>query len=305
MMKLNRKIHYLAPVLTALAAFPIYWSGNSFVAVLIFLLGCTLFLQVRSFLLNGLNEQDPRRTNLSEPVRPKIFSSLDELASGIAHEINNPLAIIAQEAGWMERLLKKQMASETPGEKEIEDCLDSSMEIRRQVDRCNQIVQKLLSMARELNIVIQKIDINEITKNVYQIVTREPFASNIRVNLKLDPNAPPILSDAPLIRQVLLNILMNAKQAVGKGGVIELRTKSREKGWIDIEIQDNGCGICEENLEKIFLPFFSTKQETHGTGLGLAICRGIVEKLGGSITVTSKPNVGTLFTVRLPVTPKI
>lgn len=304
-MKMNPKIHYLVPVLTAMAAFPIYWSGNSFVAILIFLLGCGLFLQIRSLLLNGLNEQDPKRNNLNESVRPKIFSSIDELASGIAHEINNPLAIIAQEAGWMERLLKKHMASETPAENEIEDCLDSSMEIRRQVDRCNQIVQKLLSMARELNIVIQQIDINQITKSVYEIVTREPSASNIRVNLELDPNVPLIMSDAPLIRQVLLNILMNAKQAVDKSGVIELRTKSRKKGWIDVEIQDDGCGISEENLEKIFLPFFSTKQETNGTGLGLAICRGIVEKLGGSITVKSKPNEGTLFTVRLPLTSKI
>jgi len=157
-------------------------------------------------------------------------------------------------------------------------------------------------MARELNVVIQQIDINEITKSVYDIVIRESSASNIRVNLSLDPYAPSILSDAPLLRQVLLNIVMNAIQAIGANGEINLRTKSQNKSWVDIEIQDDGCGICEENLEKIFLPFFSTKQETQGTGLGLAICRGIVEKLGGYITVTSKPNLGTIFTVRLPLT---
>jgi signal transduction histidine kinase len=301
-MKLTSKTQYLTPLIIGLSAVPILFTGNVYLSLVLILLSYATFSQIRALLLNVQTKSNPNDYNsLDESRRPRIFSSIDELASGIAHEINNPLAIITQEAVWIQRLLKG-LTIETGGAKAIEDCLDSSIEIQRQVDRCNLIVQKLLSMARELNVVIQQIDINEITKSVYDIVIRESSASNIRVNLSLDPYAPSILSDAPLLRQVLLNIVMNAIQAIGANGEINLRTKSQNKSWVDIEIQDDGCGICEENLEKIFLPFFSTKQETQGTGLGLAICRGIVEKLGGYITVTSKPNLGTIFTVRLPLT---
>jgi|GEM_PF-3431199 len=299
-MKFNRKVHYLTPLLAGIIAVPILLFKDPVLAVIIVALACVFFFQVRFLVSKSFSKPDLEISQLPECARPKVFSSIDELASGIAHEINNPLAIIAQEATWIDTLLRKKLSQNSGTQNEIEDCLDSSSEIQRQVERCNLIITKLLSMARELNIVVQKIDINEVTKTVYEIVTREESASRIEVTLELDPKAPVILSDGPLIRQVLLNILMNAKQAVGEKGIIKIKTSLRENSWVDIAIQDNGCGISEENIQKIFRPFFSTKKGK-GTGLGLAICRGVIDELGGRIEVKSQPDTGTLFTVSLPL----
>ncbi len=299
-MKFNPKIYYLAPLLVGTIAVPIFYLEGPIFGVTLLLVAGVCAFQVRFLVLKSFSKPDLEINQLPECARPKVFSSIDELASGIAHEINNPLAIIAQEATWIDTLLRKKFSQGSATQNEIEDCLDSSSEIQRQVERCNLIITKLLSMARELNIVVQKIDINEVTRTVYEIATREKSASKIEVTLELDPRAPVILSDGPLIRQVLLNILMNAKQAVGEKGIIKIRTRLREDKWVDIDIQDNGCGISEENIQKIFRPFFSTKKG-QGTGLGLAICRGVIEELGGRINVESQPGSGTLFTVSLPL----
>ncbi|MFH0958418.1 MAG: ATP-binding protein [Pseudomonadota bacterium] len=296
---MDRRTHYLSPAIIAIMGFLFLASGYMISGLTFVTMSCIVLFQIRT-LSNRSSVRVPESEKDKTSNRPKIFSSLDELASGIAHEINNPLAIIAQEAHWAKRLLNK-ILSPPENMKDIKDCTDSLVEIENQVYRCNQIVQKLLSMARELNIVIQNIDINELVKGVYEIIIREVSTSKIKVNLELDPKAPRIDSDAPLIQQVLLNIVMNAKQACGEQGKIDLRTKFVNKLWVEIEIQDDGCGIPKENLDRIFLPFFSTKQDKNGTGLGLAICRGIVEKLGGSITLKSGPDEGTLFTVRLPL----
>ncbi len=299
-MKFNPKTHYLTPLLVGTIAIPIFYLEKPVLGVTVILLACLLFLQVRFFLSGSFSKPNSETNQPPEVARPKVFSSIDELASGIAHEINNPLAIIAQEATWIDTLLRKKLSRDSGTQNEIEDCLDSSSEIQRQVERCNLIITKLLSMARELNIVVQKIDINEVTRTVYEIATREKSASKTEVTLELDPRAPVILSDGPLIRQVLLNILMNAKQAVGEKGIIKIKTSLKENNWVDIAIQDNGCGISEENIQKIFRPFFSTKKGK-GTGLGLAICRGVIDELGGRIEVKSQPETGTLFTVSLPL----
>lgn len=299
-MKFNRKLHYLTPLLAGIIAVPILFFKDPVLGVIVVALACVFFFQVRFLVSKSFSKPDLEISQAPESARPKVFSSIDELASGIAHEINNPLAIIAQEATWIDTLLRKKLSQNSGTQNEIEDCLDSSSEIQRQVERCNLIITKLLSMARELNIVVQKIDINEVTKTVYEIVTREQSPSRIDVTLELDPKAPVILSDGPLIRQVLLNILMNAKQAVGERGVIKITTRLRDSNWVDIDIQDNGCGISDENIQKIFRPFFSTKKG-QGTGLGLAICRGVIDELGGRIEVRSQPETGTLFTVSLPL----
>jgi len=296
---MDPRIHYLSPLLIALTGFSFFALGLFLQSCVVLALSFLVFFQVRHL----LNTSRPQINNANVAAcsnRPKIFSSIDELASGIAHEINNPLAIIAQESHWGKKLLQK-ISADPEDFKNVQDCTDSFAEIESQVHRCNQIVQKLLSMARELNIVIQKIDINELVRKIYEIAKREPSTSNITLNLQLDPKVPLINSDAPLIQQVLLNVVMNAKQAVGEKGTIDLRTKLTGNNLVEIEIQDNGCGIPKENLDRIFLPFFSTKQCKNGTGLGLSICKGIVEKLGGSITVKSKFNEGTLFRIRLPI----
>jgi signal transduction histidine kinase len=132
------------------------------------------------------------------------------------------------------------------------------------------------------------------------LVEREVFEKNIKIVRKLHPNLPAVYSDPPLLRQVILNLLVNASHAIEKDGVIDVTTAT-ENGAVEIIVRDTGCGIPNENLDRIFTPFFSTKPQGKGTGLGLAICRGIIERLGGYISVKSDVGRSTAFTIHLPI----
>ncbi len=228
----------------------------------------------------------------------EIFSSVDELAAGIAHEINNPLAIIAQEMELLGYILKKESFLDDP---EISEVTDSLHEITRQVDRCKEIVQKLLSLARQVNPVMQKLNVNDLVKDMARLMERDVTAKGIKIITELQPNLPVIHSDPPLMRQVFLNLMVNAAQATGPGDTIEVTTRSVGTDAIEITVHDTGCGIPEEHLSRIFLPFFSSKEEGKGTGLGLALARGIIQRLGGRISVTSEPGLSTTFTIRMPI----
>ncbi|MBI5571648.1 MAG: two-component sensor histidine kinase [Desulfomonile tiedjei] len=228
----------------------------------------------------------------------RVFSSVDELSAGIAHEINNPLGIIAQEAQWIQHLFRGPAFH---GLRETEECADSLTEICRQVDRCKEIVQKLLGLARQMEPVVQGVDIRNLVRDMTVLVEREATARNIKVVTTWAKDLPVIYSDPQLLRQVLLNLLLNATQAIEKDGVISVTTSPGKDDGLEIVVEDTGCGIPKESLGKIFTPFFSTKPEGKGTGLGLALCRGIVETLGGSISVTSELGKCTTFRVHLPL----
>ncbi len=181
------------------------------------------------------------------------------------------------------------------------DLRDSLREISIQVDRCKEIVHKLLNLAREMEPVIQGADINDLIEHMAALIEREAATKNIRVTKLLEPDLPIVYSDPPLLRQVVLNLLINATHAVEKDGTITVTTKSNENESVEIRVTDTGSGISEQNLNKIFTPFFSTKPHGKGTGLGLAICRGIIERLGGRISVTSDVGESTTFTIHLPI----
>lgn len=287
---------YCPGILTALSAPALaYIHPLLFVAAIT--MGAVIMLTTRS-LLRKIEIAEIRERSLEEEVcRAQKICSIDELSGGIAHEINNPLGIIAQEAQWMQHMLGLGSSAEL---KEIDECRDSLREITAQVDRCKEIVKKLLNLARELEPVIQRVDINELLTNMTGLVERETQKRNIIITRQLDPNLPVIRTDPPLLRQVVLNLLVNASQAIEENGDIDVITKMVNGEEIRIIIKDNGCGIPAENLNRIFTPFFSTKQQGKGTGLGLAICRGIIERLGGHIHVSSKPGVFTEFTITLP-----
>ncbi len=249
---------------------------------------------------NRKTESDRDHTDPSGETRGKgqLFSSVDELSAGIAHEINNPLGIIAQETQLLEDVLKRASLINVP---EREEMSDSLREIAEQVRRCQEIVEKLLSLARHAQPIVQKVNVNELVQEMTRLVEREAAEKSIGIVTGLEFDLPLIDSDSPLLRQVLLNLLVNAIRASRERCVIQITTRSTSGRTIEIAVHDTGCGIRKEHLSKIFTPFFSTRLEGKGAGLGLALCRGIVEKLGGNISVHSEVGRCTTFTVHLPV----
>ncbi|MDY0040771.1 MAG: ATP-binding protein, partial [Desulforhabdus sp.] len=231
-------------------------------------------------------------------LQSQKLAAVGELSSGIAHEINNPLAIIGQEAEWMQYLLKDRGKKIQEWQEELKD---SSQQIVKQIDRCREITHKLLDFARKKEPIIQRAEINKLLEDMVKLVEKEAVQKGIILVRSYDETVPAILTDPPLIRQVVLNLLNNALYAVGTDGTITVSTFAEQDGWVVIEIKDTGCGIPQEHLRKIFDPFFTTKPVGKGTGLGLSICHGIVARLGGRINVESKTGEGTTFFVRFPL----
>ena len=230
-------------------------------------------------------------------LQSQKLAAIGELSAGIAHEINNPLAIIRQEAEWIQHVLKKLGGGDG---KELEELQGSVHQIVQQVDRCTEITRNLLDFARKRDPVIQPVEVNRIIENMTMLVEKEARHKNITIVRHYDETLPVIYSDAPQLRQVILNFLTNATHAIGKDGVVTITTRLSNDAAVDIVISDTGCGIPTAHLSKIFDPFFTTKPPGQGTGLGLSICHGIIQRLGGRVTVESQVGQGTAFTITLP-----
>jgi two-component system NtrC family sensor kinase len=219
------------------------------------------------------------------------------LAAGTAHEINNPVAIMVQEAGWIADLLKEEEFHKGENLQEIERALK---QIDTQGKRCKDITHKLLSFARKTDSEIKSVQINEIVNEVVAISDKKSY-SGITINTHLDKKVPPINGSQTEIQQVLLNLINNALYALDKeGGEIDITTSLKDRHVL-VKVEDNGSGIPEANLDRIFDPFFTTKPVGEGNGLGLSICFGIIQRMGGEIDVESTVNVGTRFTIRFPL----
>jgi len=226
------------------------------------------------------------------------LSSIGRLAAGVAHEINNPMAIINEKAGLMKDLI--EYGQSFP---EKEKFLSLIMTILQSVHRCRSITHRLLGFARRMEVQIEVLDVNEIIRETLTFLEKEALYRNIETRLQLAEDLPRIASDRGQLQQVFLNLLNNAFAAVHDGGAISVTTYEKDLDTEAITIQDNGCGMSEEILKHIFEPFFTTKKGT-GTGLGLPITYGIVKKLGGEIDVQSKEGQGTTFTIYLPKKPR-
>ncbi len=228
------------------------------------------------------------------------LASIGELAAGIAHEINNPVAIMVQEAGWIDDLLTDDAPVQGDNLDEIKRAVG---QIRTQGDRCKEITYKLLSFARKTDPTIKEIDLNEIVAEVIGLTSQKTRYANVHIESKLSPDLPTIQGSASEIQQVFLNLVNNAIDAIERpGGAVTVTTRAAGDEVV-LEVRDTGKGIPEANLGRIFDPFFTTKAVGQGTGLGLSICYGIVEKLGGRITVESEIDKGTTFTVFFPRQP--
>jgi two-component system NtrC family sensor kinase len=237
---------------------------------------------------------DRRELAYREIEHSQKLSSIGRLAAGVAHEVNNPLAIINEKAGLM-----KDLVEFTPefGNKEV--FLAPIRSIIQSVERCRAITHRLLGFAKRMDVEIEILDINELLKEVLGFLEKEALYRNIKIGLHLAGDLPRLASDRGQLQQVFLNILNNAFAAVQDGGTVSVVTWEKDMDTIGITFQDTGQGMSEETLKHIFEPFFTTKKG-QGTGLGLSITYGIVKRLGGDIDVQSRPGIGTRFTVFLP-----
>jgi len=230
------------------------------------------------------------------------LASIGELSAGVAHEINNPLAIIMTER----QLLLDQFQQTVIDDPAFREQFLSSMDqIAVQSQRCKRITHNLLRFSRRTRSMIESVDLNRFVAEVVDLMERETRTSGIRLLTDLDPDLPAIQSDPSQLQQVFLNLITNAVDAhEGKPyGSIRISTRyDRDSGGIFLSIADTGTGIDPKHLDRIFDPFFTTKPVGKGTGLGLSICYSIIRQLKGSITVKSEPGEGTEFVIFLPLT---
>jgi two-component system NtrC family sensor kinase len=216
------------------------------------------------------------------------MASLGVLSSGVAHEINNPLGVILGYAGYLE----KKIPEDDPNYRFIH-------EIKRESKRCKKIVQDLLSYARTPKPVLEQTDLNRLLGQIIDFATNHTDLHGVRIVRTLDYELPTLPADGDQLRQVAINLILNAGAAMPDGGRIEVTTALDEGKWARIEFNDTGSGISEENLEKIFEPFFTTR--ARGTGLGLAITKQIIDQHRGEIFIDSVVGRGTTVVVRLPL----
>lgn len=242
-----------------------------------------------------LDQAEAERIEMGDQlIQSQRVLALGELSTGIAHEINNPLNIILQEA----ELMRFNLAS-APSPEDLEEIRSSLNVIYAQVSRCSDITHKLLDLARNRKPVSQEADVNQLVEDMLELVERESGPRDIHLHRQLNRELPNVISDPPLLRQVFLNLLINAVQAVDRDGDIFITT-FREGALACTEIRDTGPGISEEHQGRIFNPFFTTKAPGQGTGLGLSVSLRIINELGGDIQVASSPGKGASFTVRIP-----
>ncbi len=218
--------------------------------------------------------------------RADRLSALGELSAGMAHEIRNPLGSIK---GAVE-ILKDDYS---PADARYEFILI----LLKETDRLNRIVQEFLGFARPKLPEFRLADVNEAIESVLTLTAQEARKAGVQVQRHLDPSIGKRSLDAGLLKQAFLNLILNAIQAMPKGGLLTVETGIRER-MIEVKIADTGSGITEEDRKKLFSPFFTTKK--NGTGLGLAITYRIIENHRGRIDVSSEPGKGTTFTVRIP-----
>ncbi len=248
-----------------------------------------------------LYESLQRQMSMLEQTQFQLMQSaklatIGELAAFVAHEINNPLTSVLGYAS----LLMNETPPDDPKRTDLEV-------IEKEALRARAIVRDLLGYARQTDSVMEQTHINEALESVLPLIRRRAESQNIAIDTKLDPAVPRIMGDVHQLKQVFINILNNAIDAMPKGGRVDITTREvRGRGngsgpQVEIAFQDSGVGITADKLDRIFDPFFTTKEDGKGTGLGLPISKRIVDRHGGTIAVQSEPGQGTRFTVYLPV----
>jgi two-component system NtrC family sensor kinase len=273
------------------------------ITLVIFLLGVVGIVAVAVVLskrvVKRIMTADQEKQMMNERViEAGKLASLGELAAGIAHEINNPVAVMVEEAGWIQDLLDEEDFKQS---KNLDEFKQSLAQIRTQGVRCKQITHKLLSFARKTDPRPQCVQLNDLIEEVVSLCQQRARYATIKINMDLDPDLPNIQASPTEVQQVIMNLINNSLDAIdGRGGTVAVKTRLTGDNVV-IDVADDGPGIPEVYLQRIFDPFFTTKPPGKGTGLGLSICYGIVTKMGGKISVNSATEVGTTFHIQLPI----
>jgi signal transduction histidine kinase len=220
--------------------------------------------------------------------------ALGQLSAAIAHEINNPLAGVIMYT----QLLQKKIKGETIKREESLEIL-AKMELA--LTQSAKLVRSLLDFARQSTPTLKSISIGSVIEQVIALVGHQAQLKKIKIVREEAPDLPPVKGDFSQLQQVFINLVVNGIQAMPEDGTLTIRTSSESFGNVKVSIQDTGVGIPPENMDKLFTPFFSTKEAVKGVGLGLAVSYGIVERHGGRIEVHSEVGKGSTFTVFLPV----
>ncbi len=238
-------------------------------------------------------ERDALYTDLLRSAR---MASLGELATGLAHEIDDPLAILsAEHANLRDRLSHQGVGRDARAAMEL-----SLRRCAHQVERCGGITRKMLRFGGPVESSPAATSVETVLRETVALLDRRATEAGASLTVSVDADLPPAWLDAGELEQVVLNLVGNALDAVRPGGSVRILAKL-ERGEIVLRVEDDGCGIEEQDLERIFEPFFTTKPPGAGTGLGLAVVHGMVRGWGGTIDVDSQPGTGSTFTLRLPV----
>jgi two-component system NtrC family sensor kinase len=245
------------------------------------------------------NKTRDLRLAQAQVVRSEKLSSVGLLAAGVAHELNSPLMGILTFA----QLVSRRVANDARMKKDLQVII-------QQTERCATIIRQLLDFSRETPSEKKSMDIHAILEQAIALVEHQAFYHDIEIRRDFDRSAPLLLMDAGQMQQVFLNLLVNAGEAMASGGCMSISTRAvasaagaNAADEIHVVFSDTGIGIPQENLHKIFDPFFTSKEVGRGTGLGLAVSYGIIERHGGKINVESAVRKGTTFTIVLPVAP--
>ncbi|MBL4901052.1 hypothetical protein JYT85_01575 [Desulfocapsa sp. AH-315-G09] len=279
----------------------LYYKNRDFnIAILIITSVVVLLLAayIGYYMVRLLEKMAYKRQEVNQQmVQVEKMATVGRLAAGIAHEINNPLQMITNQAGWIDELL----VEENPGQvKNLEEYKDSIDKIRYHVKRAGTITHRLLGFSRKMKAEKECVNVNDIIEETLSFVENDAKNNNIQIEKLFIENLPPTMSDAPQLQQVFLNLLNNSLDAIGTDGKIEIRTRA-DADTIYMEFADSGTGINPAILDKIFDPFFTTKDPGKGTGLGMSICYDIMRKLGGTIDVRNGAKKGAVFTLTLPI----
>lgn len=271
--------------------------GYLIISIILILLS---IMGMASYLVGRIHSADRKRTEaLHHAEYANKLASIGRLASGVAHEINNPLAIINQKTGLIMDLfaLKKDFSLEDRLILLAKDVLDA-------VRRCSSITRRLLDFARHMEPSIESVNIGEVIGQV--LAFHEKEAERRCIIISVD-NQGPVLDfecDRGSLQQIFLNLFSNAFAAMEDGGKLNILIRFKDNENVTIKVSDNGSGISDDDIDKIFEPFYSSRNDHYGTGLGLSITYGLITEIGGKIMVKSKIGKGTTFTLTLPLKTK-